>query len=685
MSKLCCDEVIKWSFNHFVFKDFHYLVRAIPELHHVLTRGGFTLSERNYRKESTVARILSVLRKRQDLSLQFILALAQIFRHDKEVDRILHENNGKLEWEESWREKYRQLTDPRHMALALFRSNSHPRLARLTELLLLTPSFWRGKKNPVTPGKNLRLRQEQQRCLQTLEKLAKKEEPASPEAPEAKMMQPELQGMLPPAPVCPLLPFSPAPDPAQPQEETPAPEAASEPLTPPAAPAPEDAFLEKGEKTLREQLRRARQKNEELSRENGALRRAARTQQAMEEKERKAREEQQKKQSQELAEIREDFDDAIQELQEEFAEAQKKQMASFYAETLGIHPDRVSFFLKARNEERSLASEVDQLLARQKEYDKKYGLLQDFEKECANLDRQLGRVRQAINQSIQLVPGMTELEKKLEHRLQELRTQLRCDPEDDANPLSEGVFPRLSSYLKELPPLDEGTPAAMDEVEAFLKGNLGRHLLLPGELESLESCLKERRYLVRKGQEAAAALAQPAPEQEAQTAPQRMGWIHFRNYSREALKEVELFIDGYNVIKQDPVLSQEEKTVRGFPATRAKFLSQCKRVARYFKKITLVFDRDLGTDNIGKEAENFSVVYAARKHFDQNADNWIVDRLVELEAKDQATPKNGAPLPQRWIVTNDNGLRARVAELCDGCVDNASFVAFLTANTPQNQ
>ncbi|MGN0866217.1 MAG: NYN domain-containing protein, partial [Oligosphaeraceae bacterium] len=666
MTKLCCDEALKWALNQFAFKDFHYLIRTIPELHHVLTKGGFTLSERNYRKEGTTQRILATLRKHPDLCLHFLLALAQVFRHDKEVEKTLQENDGRLAWEGNWREKYSQMTEPRHLILALFRSNSRPRLARLTDLLLHAPSLWRGKKNPVTCGRKLRLRQEQRRCLQTLEKLADRE-PAPGDPQEGKMMQPELQGLLPLAPAAPAAPETKAEPPAEPKAAPP-PEKTPELPPAPVADSPDD----KEEKGLKEQLRRARQKNDELSREIGNLRREARSQQAIGEKERKAQQETLQKQSKELEELREDFDDAIQELQEEFAEVQKKQMASFYAETLGIHPDRISFYLKARNEERSLSSEVDQLLARQKEYDKKYGLLQDFEKECANLDRQLGRVRQAINQAIRLAPGMTELEKKLENRLNELRTQLHTDPGDEENPLYEGVFPRLYSYLKELPPLDDATPAAMDEVEAFLKGNLARNLFLPAELESMEACLKERRHLVRKMRESAALLAQARNVPEKQATQERMGWIILNTCTREQLKEVELFIDGYNVMKQDPVMSLEEKSARGFPSTRSKFLSQCKRASRFFKNVTLVFDGDLGTDNIGKEAENLSVVYAARKRFDQNADNWIVNRMVELEAKDQEAAGEDAPAP-RWLVTNDMGLRSRVAQLCDGYVDNSSF------------
>lgn len=138
----------------------------------------------------------------------------------------------------------------------------------------------------------------------------------------------------------------------------------------------------------------------------------------------------------------------------------------------------------------------------------------------------------------------------------------------------------------------------------------------------------------------------------------------------DRLKEVELYIDAYNVIKRDPVMSIKERASNGFSSVRNEFNERCRRISRLFKKVTVVYDGNLPTENIEKKGDNFFVAYAAKREDGQNADNWIVDKLAELAEKEDAESI------KRWIVTDDGGLLARVANFCDGYVDDATFVGF---------
>lgn len=733
MSKRICPEAIQWMLRRYEFRDFNNALNNDPEVKRALTRGGFTMSERNFRQEKTTRRILVVLQKHDEFAHYFALNLAEIFAClEKMLQAPKETRDAQAAWlEKYWREKFLAMRDPRPLALVCCQLQMYPRLQRLGALLLKAPSFWRGKKNPTTPRKEKTPRaipteplslfvaeenakrdaenaRRQERAKRKEESVPKPEETPAPVAAPAKAEEPApvsvasakaeetpavsvasaSQGLLPltkpheasgssgavaPVPgIVPLVgPAVPAPSPVEASagelssSAVPVP-AVAEPVSGPSGKEGEKWRDSNDVQTLKSLLSKARQRNGELSRENDALRKKARTQEELRVKEQRLDGEEKARMQKELSEIRDDFDDAIDELRDQFQETQRLQMASFYAEALGIHPEQVALLSESVDSGRGLEERANRLLAKQRERDKTFGVYQKLRDQEQRTDRLLSRIREALEESVSVEPGMNELAKELEVRLAELRKRLRKGADDGESTL-RGIAPRMLGYLKELPLHDDATRDAFQEVRLFLQGNLGRRLFLPDELRQIQDLLAAREKLFDRAREPQQTMEELL-RKEPGGGPVRMEWIH-RPGNRGDLKQAELVIDGYNMIKTDPIMSIQEKTVNGFQVTREAFRARCQRLSQVFRKVVLVFDGDLPVDNVVKVNDHYTVVYVGRKTEDQNADNWIVQRMEEQEARGDAG--------KRWLVTNDQGLMARVQEICDGYLDNATFLGFL--------
>lgn len=721
MSKRICPEAIQWMLRRYEFRDFNNALNNDSAVKHALTRGGFTMSERNFRQEKTTRRILVVLQKHDEFAHYFALNLAEIFAClEKMLQAPKETRDAQAAWlEKYWREKFLTMRDPRPLALVCCQLQMYPRLQRLGALLLKAPSFWRGKKNPTTPRKEKTPRaipteplslfvaeekakrdaenaQRQERVEKKQKSVLKPEEPAAPvvapvakaEEPASVSVAPVSQGLLPltkpheaagaagpVAPVPGIVPLVASAVPAPSPVVTTAGEDSSSAVAEPAVVDPvAESSGQESEKwrdsndvqTLKSLLSKARQRNGELSRENDALRKKARTQEELRVKEHRLDGEEKARMQKELTEIRDDFDDAIDELRDQFQEVQRQQMASFYTEALGIHPEQLALLSECVDSGRGLEERANRLLAKQRERDKTFGIYQKLRDQEQRTDRLLSRIREALEESVSVEPGMNELAKELEVRLAELRKRLRKGADDGESTL-QGIAPRMLGYLKELPLHDDATRDAFQEVRLFLQGNLGRRLFLPEELRRIQELLAAREKLFDRAREPQQTMEELL-RKEPGGGPVRMEWIH-RPGSCGDLKQTELVIDGYNVIKTDPLMSIQEKTVNGFQVTREAFRARCQRLSQVFRKVVLVFDGDLPVDNVVKVNDHFTVVYVGRKTEDQNADNWIVQRMEEQEARGDAG--------KRWLVTNDHGLMARVQEICDGYLDNATFLGFL--------
>ncbi|MCQ2397054.1 MAG: hypothetical protein MJ106_05105 [Lentisphaeria bacterium] len=419
---------------------------------------------------------------------------------------------------------------------------------------------------------------------------------------------------------------------------------------------------------LRDELAQARKRNGEMSRDNDQLRRKLRIQTELGEKEKTAHRRELDAARSQLDAVRNELEDAIDEIREDYESLHEQQMAAYYAEGLCVHPDQVAYLCETQKETQNLRSRVEAALSRQKKVDKNYGSVSELRHEEQQLEQMLSRVHLAIEESLTLCPELRGVERELTDKLAEVRSKLRRDSGDFDGGLF-GILPRMELYIKELP-AKESTLREFDELEKFLDGtSRGRGLFAAEEIKGIKERIAMRRQYITRAMEASAGI-ENVPDEKIPFLGERMEHIMKMSWYVDRLKEVELYIDAYNVIKRDPIMSVKEKASNGFGTVRNEFNEHCRRISRLFKKVTVVYDGNLPTENVEKKGDSFYVVYAAKREDGQNADNWIVNKLSELsgvEADDTV---------KRWVVTDDGGLLARVANFCDGYVDDATFVGF---------
>ena len=686
MSNSICQEAIRWGLRQFSYKDFVVFFQASPTLKSAITKGGFTLNVNNFRQENTVRRLLNLLARREEFTQAFLAAVARGYQEaERKPGGLLAGGAATYKWlEEHWRDKFAELSDARPLAIAFYHDEAHVRLARVADLLMNARNFWKtGKCQPR--GKAAVARREREHCVATIEKLISQKK--NGEQHKTAMLTPGLeQPMLPGLSALSSMPsegkhqegMAAVPAgvnksiPKEQDEHTVSSSMPKEEMRNDQRRMEEELVVPEGNQDdrLRQELSRARQRNGELSRENDALRKNLRTQQGLHDKAMNVQKQENEKLQKQLSEVQGDFDEAINELRDEFMQAQQNQMNSFYAQSLGIHPEQLNALYEAQNVTQNLRGRVDKLLSKQRELDKRYGTVDKLQNEERNLEQMLQRVRNAIENAINVVPGLGDVEKELERKLEEIRQQLRKDPNDGECAL-QGMMPRLLTYLKETPLNEEHSLQMLQEVESFLQTPLANAILAPDERRSVQEVLESRRRRVQQGIEVASQVA-IIPEEPMAVIGERMSQVIRMDWYLEKYQNIEIYIDGYNVIKQDPVMSVHEKAVNGFQCVREELVGRCRRIAKFFRKVVLVFDGGMSMDSVSQPGENLTVVYAAKKNSEQNADDWIVKHLAE-----EAQQEGSQEAVIRWIVTNDHGLRTRVANLCDGYVDNATFTAFL--------
>ena len=377
----------------------------------------------------------------------------------------------------------------------------------------------------------------------------------------------------------------------------------------------------------------------------------------------------------ELAELREriaisqsEFRDAVAMVKADAEREKEAQIADFEASVLGIHPDLVTFAQKAVRKGDGLRERTNQMLQRQRENNKRFGTLQMLREEIHKTDQLLSQVKQVIEDAIQPVVGLTDLQRDLEGHIDELQERLRGDVGTDLHNEVMVLPARLRAYIAEIP-LDASGKEQLNAVRQMLDSPLGKQLFGPEERRVAIQQLQRRESLVAAGIEQGKQLVATSGDEKVTGG---LKVIHQITPYLERFSEVDLFVDAYNVIKQDPYWKRLEGTTNGFQEARNDFIRRCVGKAKFFRSVTLVFDSDLPTTTADRKG-NLTVVYAAMKTEGQNADNYLVEHLAELAEADEAAMETHT----RWLVTNDHELRLRVCNSCQAIVACQCFAIFV--------
>jgi hypothetical protein len=350
----------------------------------------------------------------------------------------------------------------------------------------------------------------------------------------------------------------------------------------------------------------------------------------------------------------------------------EQEVRNFEALLLGVHPDTEAFSRDASAGSTPLASRVEAALKRQAELDRKYDTRQNLRKEREQLENMLNRLRTATDEAMQLAPGIPALQREVEARITDINAKLREGGSGNVAEITS-VASQMIAFIKGLK-ADDKVWSKLDEVAAFLDSPVGRGVLTPNEVDTVRAQLEKRRDLCRMTMD---SILDMQPQRQSELVAEKCREIMAISNFREEFHATELFIDAYNVIKRDRIWAQMEQNVGGFAQARQDFIARCAALSKMFRRITLVFDSDAITANV-EHRDNLTIVYVAKTTQDQNADNYIVERLSTLRENDR---ERGVHNP-RWLVTDDYVLRLRVEECCDAVVLDSTFTNMLRCLTP---
>ena len=636
MSKIC-KEAIDWALRCIDYDAFRSLMQANPQFRKQVSKGGFKIQRQTFGN----ARVREHLKSRiaQDEASKNAFFTEGVVRGKRlralpEIYRLLPQ-----EWlKENWGRWFRTLKDPRPWGCLLFCDMEHSWAQDAGTRLLAMPSFWANSPLPLRPRRELT---------------------APPPALPAPMagnwaleVRPDAQGATAPAAAAAEQPDA--------SEEASAGDAVG--ATPSAVPELSPLVSAAQEQPNKHRLGAVTQERDQLAKQLKILK-------EVHAKELAAKDAEIQELQRRLDECDRNFAGAVEELRASQERTLQTQMAAFETTLLGVHPDLRKYAAKAADEGKRLQERVTQLLAKQRETNKRYGTFQSIRDELRRTDQMLTQVKQAVDEAISPVEGITRLQSDLESRIEELKSKLRGDLGFELQNGAKVLPARLTAYITEITCGADGSLEKFEEVRKFLESPMGRQLYSHEERAEAAETLERCRARAVQGHEARARL--PESTMDEPITGNLRNIFHFSNFL-DRFAELDLFVDAYNVIKRDPLWASMETTTNGFQAARNDFIEHCRRKARLFRSMTLVFDSDLPTDTIEQKG-NFKVVFAAQKTEGQNADNYLVEQMEALAASDDVNDEAHA----RWLVTDDFGLRNRVCNTCEAVVDSNAFANFL--------
>ena len=306
---------------------------------------------------------------------------------------------------------------------------------------------------------------------------------------------------------------------------------------------------------------------------------------------------------------------------------------------------------------RTLAERAAEALARQNALDERHGTRPQLQVELEELEKQEKRLRHCFEASLILVPGLRETAAQVGQRLREIRETLGdIDTDTEVPDLAAALFCRLKNAHLATDPTAE---------LASLRDTLGlevvRDVLGPRVHSRLLKVERTRSQLVaERVLDETAPATMPAPEE-------REVWNVAERLACYPTGTVWLFIDGYNAIRRVHALNQLEQE-QGMAAARDHLCALCRRHAHQLCHLEIVFD---GIDTVAgaESCAAVQVVYAGSTGESQSADDYL-ERRLRIARGDAAT---------MWLVTDDFGLRNRVAATCDAFVPPVLLHRFLTA------
>ena len=305
----------------------------------------------------------------------------------------------------------------------------------------------------------------------------------------------------------------------------------------------------------------------------------------------------------------------------------------------------------------NVLEKIEAVLAAQEKLNASFGTRQAMRRRLQRLCEGAEQLEACIEESVRLHPEVRRLHAAVCREIDRLHELIGEKALESRAP---ALSAQIAATIRATPP-EAGGFEEIKQVQRLLAEPLVGELLGPEEHERLTEMLEQRRRLLF-----GMLQQENPPTTESSSGDEiREIWDVAAELRRLPPGAIEVFIDGYNVIKGvEPLAHLEEKN--GLAAGRDELCRLCGLRADRFAHLEIVFD-GIGALSSREVRDGVTVVFSNGLGESQNADDYLVERLSTERAADHI----------RWLVSNDRGLQARTEAGCDAVVRAEDWYAFL--------
>ncbi len=654
-----CKEARNWLISHLKNAHIADLLQHDGLIRARICKGGFKPIPANIEKNRRI--IIQRLTALFEENSSPLLVISAKFSPFHKAYEILREAMGNEGLRRHWRLLMTQLKDARGFVLAITLENDDTSLIWLGGRLLNCPSLWRQEetwRERKRPGDAAGLAA----LLAPV-----KDNPVI----QAALLHPDF-----PRPIQGLLPLTQTADKADRTDKTPKAQTADKPADKNKGAVAAEERPTATDRSLKQQAEmnlKAALKEAALRKECDSLRGQLKEAVAQgKEKDARLRELQGR-----MEEVGSAFEGALAEMRDQKERDLRDANAALEARLLGVHPDLHLFATQNAQAPLKLKERVEAALAKQRAVNGKTVLRQELLRRLNRLEELRRRVNDAIEDAISPIPELAELEREITSGIDDCQQKLN----EHLSTAGVSMPCRLRDHIKAMPYDTPDALQAFHELREALGTPLWRSLLAPDELDAARRLITERERLCPIAQ-AAADLIQKEDGRE--SAFSQLPHYLTLTALKERLGNVALVVDGCNAMLRSTYWHDEIEFL-GEKEARKEFVTRIGRVlGGRLGEITLIFDGQGVTDTVETYGK-VRVIYAAHTEESQNADNCIVKYLGTLQPpEDEAAAEGEAQAqtqddgPEIIVCTDDGGLEARIAGLCDGILETTALAAVVS-------
>ena len=314
---------------------------------------------------------------------------------------------------------------------------------------------------------------------------------------------------------------------------------------------------------------------------------------------------------------------------------------------------------KAQIDTDCLLDKLAQATAAQTALNQNSGSRHSLREQRRKLQEAIEELKLVQQDSVISVKGVPELLREADQQLLRIDSALK---EDDA--ITSLACSQLMAFINEIK-LDSQAENELNSALKFVRDAYEHELLHEGEEEMLEDYIKRKKGML-KNTSIMSALNNSLKTLET-PAPARTREIWNLALDIPILKSVTLVIDACNAILRSDVWKKMTENYT-FEQAKQHFIESCVSKRQCFQAINIVFDGTNIVQTSEKFADNVTVIFAAQKDEEHNADNAIIEMLPRLKESD------GANLV--WVATDDYGLRYKLEGNCDAFVRTTAIPQF---------